>query len=129
MIFMYFLGMTNAMRLLYDDTELQDIYSLGFYNIHDDCDLQLLFQPDAFINVTIQLLRKQVIKSVGQGLNLRIVIWRQISQTFNAESECSDHPFLENWYCGEDPWSGLGVAIDILAQIQTPGNPFRFAQK
>ena len=52
--------MTNAMRLLYDDTELQDIYSLGFYNIHDDCDLQLLFQPDAFINVTIQLLRKQV---------------------------------------------------------------------
>ncbi len=57
-----FVGMTNAMRLLYDDTELQDIYSLGFYNIQDDCDLQLLFQPDAFINVTIQLLRKQVIR-------------------------------------------------------------------
>ncbi len=49
---------------------------------------------------------------------------RQISQTVNAESECWNHPFFENWSCGGVPWSNLGVAIDIpcyciLAQIRT----------
>ncbi len=41
------------------------------------------------------------------------LIQHQISQTFNAESECWDHPFLENRCCGEVPWSDLGAAIDI----------------
>ncbi len=41
-----------------------------------------------------------------------IIIRRQISQTFNAECECWDHPHLENWCCGEVPWSHLGAPID-----------------
>lgn len=41
-------------------TELLDSYTLGFYDIEADSDMQMIFQPDVFINVNVQLLRKQV---------------------------------------------------------------------
>ena len=53
-------GMNNEIRLMVGSTELLDSYTLGFYDIEADSDMQMIFQPDVFINVNVQLLRKQV---------------------------------------------------------------------
>ena len=52
--------MNNEIRLMFGSTELLDAYSLGFYDIESDSDLQMIFQPDVFITISVQLLRKQV---------------------------------------------------------------------
>ena len=53
---------------MFGSTELLDAYTLSFYEIESDSDLQMIFQPDVFINVTVQLLRKQVILLFCQGI-------------------------------------------------------------
>lgn len=53
-------GLTNEIQLMAGAIELLDSYTLGFYELEEDADVELLLQPEIYINVTVTLLRKQV---------------------------------------------------------------------